>query len=72
MTDLTHLNALTASLAREEARLASAKTQKERGLRGVWVSQTKKEIAAEYKFLGIDPVVTCDLSDDELLAELGA
>lgn len=68
--DLTHLDALTSRLAREKARLASAKTESERALRTVWVSQCEKEIAAEYKFLGIEPVVSNELSNDDLAAML--
>jgi hypothetical protein len=70
MTDLSHLDALTARLGREKSRLASAKTQNEKDFRTREITSCEKEIANEYKFLGIDSVVTCDLSDDELLAEL--
>jgi hypothetical protein len=70
MRDLSHLDALTGRLAREKARLASATTENERRFRAVWVAQCEKEIAAEYKFLGIEPVVPTELSNDELAAML--
>jgi len=71
MTDLSHLDALQLNLSHERARLAQATRPQEIALRTVWVAQTEREIAAEYDFLGIDPNVDCDLSADELLAELG-
>lgn len=76
MTDLTHLNALYTRLSNEKSRLAEAKTDQERRLRTVWVQQIQREIYSEYQFLGIQNEVNpdeveMDLSDDDLLAELG-
>lgn len=68
--DTTHLTALHEGLCREKARLAAAKTESERQLRTVWVTQLEREIAGEMKFLGIAETVDCDLSDDDLLKEL--
>lgn len=68
--DLSHLDALTSRLAREKARLAEAKTEGARAFRLRQIAVCEKEIAAEYKFLGIDPVVSTDLSDDDLAREL--
>jgi hypothetical protein len=39
-------------------------------MREVWVAGIEKEIAAEYRFLGIEPEAECNMSDDELLASL--
>lgn len=66
---MEHLIALQTRLAHERDYLAKAKSEGERVLRKVWIAQIEKEIAAERKFLGIDSV-ECDMSDDELLAEL--
>ena len=62
---MTHLNALNVALSNERSRLANAKTDGERQLRTVWVKQLEKEVAHE-------EVNFPDMSDDELLAELGA
>jgi len=64
---MTHLNALQVSLSNERSRLANAKTEGEKALRSVWVKQLEKEVASEEKNFP-----TCDMSDDELLAELAA
>ena len=73
MTDFSHLDALQLRLSHERGYLAKAKTENEKALRKVWIAQIEKEIASEYKFLGIAPLALDDiLSDDELLAELGA
>lgn len=66
---MTHLNALMVSLSNERARLESSKTEGEKKLRAVWVSQLEKEVEQERKFLGLsdDPK---DISDDDLLNEL--
>ena len=70
--DYSHLNALEESLFREEQRLRAAKTEKERAFREVQVSQKKKEIAGERKFLGLpEEAPEPDLDDDDLLAALG-
>lgn len=71
--DLSHLDALAGRLAREEQRLAVAKNANEQAFRAREIAACKKEIAAEYKFLGIEPLSLEDiLSDDDLLRELGA
>lgn len=62
--DLNHLNALRLRLSHERGYLAQAKTESERALRRVWIAQIEKEIAAE----GLIP--QCEMSDEELLAEL--
>jgi len=66
--DMTnHLNALQLRLSHERGYLAQAKTNNERALRKVWIAQIEKEIAAETKFTS---ETDCNLTDDELLAEL--
>jgi hypothetical protein len=70
MTDFSHLNAIQARLHRETQRLAEARTETERAARAVWVAQAEKELADEYKFLGVEPGADFVGSDDELLAEL--
>lgn len=67
MIDYSHLDALQSRLFREKARLASAKNANERAFREREIASCEREIAGEYKFLGIEP---CTMSDDELLAEL--
>jgi hypothetical protein len=67
---MTHLNALQVRLSHERDYLAKAKTQKEIELRTVWIAQIEKEIANEYKFLGLEPAAEIEMSDDELLAAL--
>jgi hypothetical protein len=67
MTDFTHLDALLLRLSHERARLAASKSQKEREHRTVWAAGIEREIAAEYKFLGIEPF---NDDDDELLRQL--
>ena len=71
MTDTTHLNALNVRLSHERCYLAQAKSQKEREIRKVWIAQIEREIAAEMAFLG-QTTQDCDMTDDELLAALGA
>ncbi|MDA8119156.1 MAG: hypothetical protein M0Z85_03710 [Gammaproteobacteria bacterium] len=66
----THLDALELRLSHERERLAKAKTERERQIRQVWVSGIEKEIASERKFLGLTDDLP-QVSDDELLAELG-
>jgi hypothetical protein len=72
MIDLTHLNALELRLSHERGYLAVAKSAKEIEIRKAWIAQIEKEIAGEKQFLGIADQVDCELSDDELLAELTA
>lgn len=71
MTDFSHLDAIQARIWREEARLAAATNDRERAFRQREIAAAKKEEAAEYKFLGIVPPTQDDLSDDDLLRELG-
>lgn len=71
MIDFSHLDALTARLVREQSRLAAAKIENERAFRIREIAACEKEIAQEYKFLGVEPVSLDDiLSDDELLEAL--
>jgi hypothetical protein len=74
MTDLSHLEALQSRLGRETARRNEARTASERAFREREMAACEREIAAEYKFLGIAPLTMEEIlmSDDELLAELGA
>ncbi len=65
---MTHLNALQIRLSNERNSLAKAKTQGERGLRKVWISQIEKEIGVEETTTFSDTVV--EMTDDELLAAL--
>lgn len=64
---MSHLNALQVALSKERSRLANAKTAAERELRSVWVKQLEKEVAHEETNFPV-----CELSDDEILAELAA
>ena len=72
MTDLSHLDALQSRLGREKNRLANATNAKEKAFRAREIVSCEKEIAAEYKFLGILPLTLDEIlmSDDELLAAL--
>lgn len=73
MTDFSHLDAIQQRLSREMARLANAKLPAQVAFCCAQVIGAEKELAAEYRFLGIDPVSLDDaLSDEELLAELMA
>lgn len=71
MVDRSHLDAIQLRLSHERARLSSARTLKEKRQREIWVAQIEKELADEYRFLGIQPDTSAEeLSDDELMAEL--
>ena len=65
--NLDHLNSLQLLLSKERSRHSIAKTDAERNLRKVWVSQLEKEVALECKFLGIEQQKEINLSDDDLL-----
>lgn len=65
---MTHLNALELRLSNERWYLAMAKTNGERELRRVWISQIEKEISHEMKFHADE----IEMSDDEILKELMA
>lgn len=78
MTDFSHLDALLARLTRENGRLQEAqakkpskKTANEIAFRKHEIMMVEREIDGEYKFLGIEPFKADDLTNDELLAELG-
>lgn len=71
MINTSHLDALQDRLASERSRLWAATTPSETALRTVWVTQLEKEVDREYQFLGLTRD-TVELSDDALLAELGA
>ena len=74
MTDLSHLDALRSRLTRETDRFNAAANPNERSFRQREMVACEKEIAAEYKFLGVAPLTVAEIlmSDDELLAELTA
>ena len=74
MMDLSHLDAIQARIGREKSRLATATSGKERAYRQREIVAAEKELAAEYKFLGIAPLTLEEIlmSDDELLAALTA
>jgi hypothetical protein len=70
--DHSHLHALEHGLHNERVRLASAKNERERALRTAWVAQREREVASERRFLGLaDEPEPINMTDDELLAELG-
>lgn len=73
MTDFSHMDAIIQRLARETARLNAATNENERAFRQLQISQNKKELASEKKFLGISELTLEEttMSDDELLAEVG-
>ena len=65
----SHLNAIELRLSNTTRRAAACKPHQST----FWsteIAQIKKEIAGEYKFLGIEPAAVPDMSDDELLKEL--
>jgi len=70
--DLSHLEAIQARIGREKARLAAATSENDRAYRQREIVAAEKELAAEYKFLGIAPLTAEEIamSDDEILAEL--
>lgn len=72
MKDYSHLYAIQERLFHEKARLALATTERERAFRQREIVAAEKEEAAEYKFLGVEPITFDDISDDDLLAELMA
>ena len=69
---MTHLDALQIRLSHELERLSRARSEAERGMRQTWVKQVEREIAEEMAFLGMQPVATAEISDDDLLAALMA
>lgn len=72
MTDFSHLNAIQDRIHREEQRLRAATTESDRAFREHEIMMAKREEAAEYKFLGIEPQpVDENMSLEDILAELG-
>ena len=69
--DTSHLVAIHARLDREKARFRAATNEKERKFRAVQVSQAEKELAAEMRFLGMKSSPLPNMSNEELLRELG-
>ena len=71
MTDFSHLNAIQDRIYREEVRLREAKTDNERRFREHEIMMAKREEAAEYKFLGIEPQpIDENMNIEDILAEL--
>lgn len=72
MRDLSHLDALQARLVREKNRLVNATDANEIAFRQREITACEREIANEYKFLGIEQLSLDEIlmSDDDLLAEL--
>jgi hypothetical protein len=70
--DHSHLMALINRLGNERRYLSVAKTEGERALRTVWISQIEREISDEERFLGMAPATGEKLSNADLLAELMA
>jgi hypothetical protein len=68
--DTGHLDELLMRLAREEGRLAEAKTAREASFRRAQISACKREIAGERLFLGLPDEP--EMTDEELLAALDA
>ena len=69
--DTSHLAALETGLSHERSRLAAAKTDGERALRTQWVRQLENQVRDERAVLGLTEPVLADMTDAELLAELG-
>lgn len=63
---MRHIDAIQLRLSNERIRLAKAKTKQERKYRSMVVKQAEKELAS----LGISDEDR-DMTDDELLSELG-
>ena len=66
---MTHLDALELRLSNERVYLSAAKTENERNLRRVWITQIEKEIESEKKFLLLTEE-ELNLTDEELLNDL--
>ena len=69
---MTHLDFISLALSNERMRLAKATKPHEIALRTVWVAQLQREVDAELVFMNKAPMQACDLSADELLAELNS
>jgi hypothetical protein len=70
MNATSHLDALNVRLSHERSYLLEAKTNQEKELRKVWISQIEKEIEKEKEFLNIQNFTPVELNDDDLLGEL--
>jgi hypothetical protein len=74
--DFSHLDAIDLRLSHERARVAQARTAKERAWREHNVRMIEQERAGEIRFLeshGVKfPTIDEILSDDELFADLSA
>jgi len=66
---MTHLDALELRLSNERVYLSAAKTERERNLRRVWITQIEKEIKSEKKFLLLTEE-ELNPTDEELLNDL--
>jgi hypothetical protein len=64
----SHLNALNLRLSNERIRFEADKSE----IRAVWIKQIEKEIRDEEAFLAKSGTIEIDMTDDELLAALGA
>lgn len=71
MTDFSHLDALFARLSREKGRLAEATTRSEIEFRQREIVACEKEIAGEYKFLGIKQMTLDEILADDLVMSDG-
>jgi hypothetical protein len=69
---MTHLDFLSLALSNERMRLAKATKPHEIELRTVWVAQLQREVDSVLVAMNKAPMQACDLSDDELLAELNS
>jgi hypothetical protein len=70
MNNTSHLDALNVRLSHERSYLLEAKTNQEKELRKVWISQIEKEIEKEKEFLNMKTFAPSAVSDDDLLNEL--
>ena len=69
---MRHIDYLALNLSNERSRLRMAKSAEEMALRAEWVRQLEREIAAESELTGDTlPTLDDDISDDDLLRELG-
>ena len=66
---MTHLHAIELRLSNTKRRAANCKPHQVL-FWALEISQIEKELAGEYKFLGIAPPAPCESTEDQLLAEL--
>lgn len=69
--DFSHLNALEYRHNNESMRLANARSESEISLRTVWLAQLAKEISDERSRLGLGDRTEVEITESELMAELG-